>query len=126
MVHFLDKKTPIPTSTTDKTNLFWFKSSSKKPSNFVDENYDDSDQYEPTSKIETTVTTNSLLSVSPRQQIDLISTKSNWKVISINTPPVKRYHPQQYPGVSERNAVGIQADGMKNFIIHPFRELDVV
>ncbi|CAF4402843.1 unnamed protein product, partial [Rotaria sordida] len=32
-----------------------------------------------------------------------------------NTPPAKRHHSQPNPGVNERNALGIQSNGKKNF-----------
>ncbi|CAF4189834.1 unnamed protein product, partial [Rotaria magnacalcarata] len=57
--------------------------------------------------------TSTLVSVLPVQHyspVDYPLTNSRWKVITVNTPPSKRHHTQPHPGVSERNAVAVQAN----------------
>ena len=105
----------ISTSTTQKSAIVWFKSSTKKPDIFAN-SYDDLGILKQTSHLETLAKTNPIISTSTEKQMISMTTKSNWRLVTVNTPPAKRYHQQQYPVVSERNAVGIQADGRKNFI----------
>jgi hypothetical protein len=115
------KPSAITTTTKPETTVDLFKWPSKHAG--FKEDYTDWVKYFPTNHIQTiitsTVKTSTLASMSTRhqyQQIGFLPTKPNWKVITINTPPAKRDHPQQHPGVNERNAVGIQNNGMNNLI----------
>ena len=56
-------------------------------------------------------TTISPLAYTSSEQNEYFRTKSNWKIVTINTPPAKRHHSQQNPTVSERNAIGMSPDG---------------
>jgi hypothetical protein len=115
------KTSAITTTTKPETTADWFKWPSQQ-AGFKDD-YTDWIEYLPTNHIQTiitsTVTTSTLASISTRhqyQQIGFLATKPNWKVITINTPPAKRDRPQQRPSVNERNAVGIQNNGINNLI----------
>jgi hypothetical protein len=125
------KTSTISTSTKQAAaTIDWFKWPTTEPSSINKKPLDDSDEeykswlaYLSTNKIQgiitSTVTISTLLSISPRQkyqQIGYFPTKSNWRIVTINTPANKRQHSQLNPAVSERNAVGIQTNGKSDLI----------
>jgi hypothetical protein len=118
-----DKTSTTTASAKPKVTADWFKwpyngvmSNKNDPPNDVDDQYAHWLEYFTTSEIQeittSTVITSTLATISPRQhypQMGDLSTRSNWPLIdrvrTVITPPTKRYHSQQNPGVSERNAV---------------------
>lgn len=114
------------TSTQSKATIDWFKwpdqtsSSSTKNSRLDDfeKEYKEWVEYLTTDQIQedvtSTTTANPLTSISPREQyqhMGYLTTKSNWKIVTINTPPAKRQQPSN-PVASERNAIATQTNGM--------------
>ena len=105
----------------------WFKwphiesiSSTKRQPDYYDDDYP---EYSVTTRIQNSISTNSLISILPDtqrkkyQQLSVFPTQSNWHVnnpgITINTPSSKRHYTQPNTGmIGERNGVtGIQLNG---------------
>ena len=123
------------TSTAKAVTMDWFKlpfeeaaDVKKNPQDNFDKEYKEWLAYLTTNEIQgimtSTVTSETVLPLSPKQQqqgSSSASTKSTWSLdhraaVTVNTPPAKRQHSQQSPGVSERNAVAIPNNG-KNVAI---------
>ena len=123
------------TSTVKVVPMDWpnlpFKDSAdmkKNPLNDVDKEYQEWLAYLTTNEIHGIITSTesskTSLPLSPRQQqqqqqqqqgSSSTSTKSTWpsdhRVVTVNTPPAKRQHSQQSPGVSVRNFIAIPNNG---------------
>jgi hypothetical protein len=113
------------TNTQSKATVDWFKwpghtsssSTTKTPLDDFEKEYKEWIQYLTTDQMQEEITStvaNSLTSISPRQQyqpMGHLPTKSNWKIVTINTPPAKRQQPSNSVA-SERNAIATQANGM--------------
>ena len=128
--HSSTKTSTITTTTKYIATVDLFKRPSKQPDSTkekpftdFDEEYHDWLDYFSTNDIQpiitSTVTTSTLISISPRQQysqMGFLPTKPNSKIVTINTLSSKRQQSQQNPSVSERNAIGTQTNGMYNLI----------
>jgi hypothetical protein len=129
-----NKTGTIPTSAKFQATADWFKwpdktfgSTKKESSDDSGEEYRDWLEYFTGDKIQeirtsatTTTTTTSTSTPIPlqqqQQQMGYPPMNSNWKIVTINTPPAKRQHSQQSPVVSERNALAMAANGKNEFI----------
>ena len=129
--HLTNKTSTISTNTNSQPTFNWFKSfdrtsiSMKKlpVKDDLDEEYKDWIEYFTSDKISelitsttitTTTTTTTIISITqkPYPPITYPITNSNWKIVTINTPPSKRQHSQQNHIASERNAIATHTNGI--------------
>jgi len=126
-VRLTNTTSTIPTTTKSQATLGSFKwsdqttvSTKKEPSDEFEDEYKDWIEYFTADPIrdliKSTSTSASIPSREQYQQMGYPPTKSNWKIITINTPPSKRQDPQQNSVVSERNAITTSSNGENEFI----------
>jgi hypothetical protein len=133
-VRLTNKTSAIPTTTKSQATLGSFKwsdqttvSPKKESSDEFEDEYKDWIEYFTADPIrdliKSTSTSASIPSREQYQQMGYPPTKSNWKIITINTPPSKRQDPQQNSVVSERNAITTSTNGENEFI---FKKKDLL